>query len=363
MIGESTITLIDNTIGSLDAEAAGYQAAYGATRYNFIRTADNTALILGFMSIALDDSAKAYLEAAEAGLSDIAQGGLSVGTRGMQEMLDAVEPTGRGIVTIMEGGHMRTNTGSHVETDSVLFMGGPVWGFADSLGAARFGIFVEAGSGSYDSFNSFAAGSIRGDGDIQHYGLALLGRQELDLLKPGYTPYIEASARFGRVETDFASNDFATATGFEMKSLYYGGHLGLGLRLPVFKPNDLDIYAKAFWTHQEGDNVTTDAAEKLKIKDANSIISRVGARYNYAVDEDFNIFAGAAWEYEFDGKVKGTLNNLKIDPPESKGHSAYLEAGFKLEPAENNWNIGFTVHGNVGKREGIGGTLSLNFMF
>lgn len=193
--GVSEIKLISQITGDLIGQANGYSVVAGATQYNFVRTSNTGALVLGYANMVVEDSAKAYLDGAAGGLAALVEDGIAVGTRGISEMLDAAEPTGRGIITIMEGGHMRVNTGSHVDVDHVLFMGGPVWGFNNAMGGTRLGVIAEAGSGSYDTYNSFSSGAVRGDGDTSHYGIALLFQHDFETVAQNIMPYINASAR------------------------------------------------------------------------------------------------------------------------------------------------------------------------
>jgi hypothetical protein len=103
------------------------------------------------------------------------------------------------------GGKIRYKTGSHVDVSGVSL----VTGIAAGVGSgATLGAFVEYGDGDYDSHNSFArTGKVKGSGDTEYFGAGLLGRFDLPKTATGQ-PYLEATARFGRVKNEFKTNDF-----------------------------------------------------------------------------------------------------------------------------------------------------------
>ncbi|MDR2696616.1 MAG: hypothetical protein LBC79_09605 [Deltaproteobacteria bacterium] len=65
----------------------------------------------------------------------------------------------------------------------------------------------------------------------------------------------------------------------------------------------LDLYAKYFWTRQEGDFVRLSTGDPVSFKGADSSRLRGGARFSYAINEYVSPYIGAPYEHEFDGKA------------------------------------------------------------
>ncbi|GHU09734.1 hypothetical protein FACS1894158_19110 [Betaproteobacteria bacterium] len=75
-------------------------------------------------------------------------------------------------------------------------------------------------------------------------------------------------------------------------------------------------------------------------------------------------YIGLAWEHEFDGKAKATAYGSAIDTPKLKGDTGIIELGLTVKPsATKPLTVNFGVQGYVGKREGMSGSLKVEYRF
>ena len=182
--------------------------------------------------------------------------------------------------------------------------------------------------------------------------------------------YFDASARLGRAESDFSSKDITyngLNANFDSSSLYYGLHGGLGYQWQVNEKAMLDFSSKLLWTRQEGDSVNVHG-DNLHFKDSDSLRSRLGGRFNYAVptesEAEFTPYVGAYWEHEFDGKAESSVNGVGIDAPTLEGDTGVGELGINFKPvADSAFSMDLGVQGYTGVREGVTGSLQLKYEF
>ncbi|MDL2314149.1 autotransporter outer membrane beta-barrel domain-containing protein [Desulfovibrio sp. OttesenSCG-928-C14] len=299
---------------------------------------------------------------ADAGMGDAMRNALAAG------------PGALAAFTGMAYSHMKQETGSDVTSNGFNMLAGLAGIFnlgydsSNPFATLLAGIFVEFGLGSYDSSNSFSGlASVDGDGDTEHYGLGVMAR--FDSLQGALSgAYVEASLRLGRVKTDFSSSDLRDSdTGekadYDSSASYYGAHLGLGYQFDLTEQDNLDFYAKYFWTRQGSDSVRV-ADDKVKFDTYNSHRVRVGARYTHQTDFGLAPFAGLAYEYEFDGKAKASSYGLSLDAPKTKGGTAIIEAGARYQ--HNNWSnlsLDAAIRGHIGKRDGVSANLGVRYTF
>jgi hypothetical protein len=318
---------------------------------------------------------KALSEGFLTGLALLNQGADHIAGAGISNAVAAAGARSKGegfspaVFGAFSGGKSRYNTGSHVDVSGFSLLAGLSFGTdlsGDLGGRLTLGAFFEYGQGDYDSYNSFSnAASVKGSGDSDYLGGGLLGRMDFSGSDSGHL-YAEASARLGRVKTDFSSSDLSVSqnTSYDASSAYYGLHLGTGYVWSVTDAASLDFYGKYFWTHQNGDSVKLNAAERARFDDVDSHRARLGTRFSYAVNEQFIPYAGAAWDYEFDGKARATTGGASIQAPDLKGSTGIGELGFVVKPsAELPLYLDLGVQGYVGQREGVTGSLQLKFEF
>ncbi|MGL4667252.1 MAG: autotransporter domain-containing protein [Saezia sp.] len=257
----------------------------------------------------------------------------------------------------------RYNTGSHVDVDGVSLMAGATHRQATQAGTLSLGGFIEAGWGSYDSYNNFnRSASVHGSGNTNYYGAGVLVRHDYS-----NGLYGEGSARMGRVTTDFESNDVRDATGkiasYDSSSDYYSAHLGLGYLWQANAKTRLDLFSKYLWTRQSGDHVNV-LGDPIKFETSNSHRLRAGLHMDYTLNAQVSPYLGAAYEYEFDGKSNASTHGYAIDAPSLKGSTGIVELGLNMRPTQNKaLSVNIGVNGYVGKREGVSAQAKIQYRF
>ena len=246
------------------------------------------------------------------------------------------------------GSSMRAESGSHVNTKGF----GLNVGFARELpnpqGKLLFGPVVEYGGGRYDSHLN---DGTRGDGKAHYFGVGVMVRQ---VNHDGF--YYEGSLRGGRVTSDYKGNlDSIGRVDYDSSSNYFAAHLGIGKAFDLGKGNTLDGYFKYFYSHQAGDDTTihiagmADESGHFDAVDSHRI--RLGARLTHKVNERNSFYGGLAYQYEFNGDARATLNGNGVPSPSLKGSSGMLELGWQVKPG-GSVTIDLGLIGWAGKQRG-----------
>ena len=280
-----------------------------------------------------------------------------------QGMASAVAVAGAGQADIfgaMGGGNMRYKSGSYADVHGWNLALGVGKAVANNSGKLTFGPFVEYGRGNY---TSHLDSGVRGDGTTKYYGVGVLARQDN---KSGV--YYEGSLRYGRLDSDYASNDMGAdgvRSSYETSSAYYGAHLALG---KITKLNDkvyADIYTKLMYNHQGSDSVALGGegnGEVYSFDSVNSTRVRAGIRLSKDYNTHNTAYAGVAYEHEFDSEARATVQGLSTPAPSIKGSSGMLELGYILQPkGANDMSIDIGLQGWAGKKQGVSG--SVNFVW
>ena len=272
-------------------------------------------------------------------------------------LVSNMAPDGTSTFASMGGGVGRYKTGSHVDThtwNAVVAVGSKR---EHKKGSLEWGVFAEYGRGNYTLHDDNGG---RGDGNTHYAGGGLLAKWTNK-----HDVYTEASFRMGRM-SDSASNMLrdvlGNTYGYDVHANYFGGHVGLGKIYKVKGNKDLDVYGKFFYTRRNG--VDFDAGgNHYSLDSVASKLLRIGARYG-SNDRKWNWYGGLAYEYEFGGESKGTVDGLAIRSASIKGASVRGEIGVRLEATKTNpWKADISIYGYGGKHRGIGGTVSVAYMF
>ncbi|MDR0737053.1 MAG: autotransporter domain-containing protein [Zoogloeaceae bacterium] len=321
-----------------------------------------TQLDFSVTSLGANASTKALSEGYAGGLAFVAQAGdlaARQGVTALQQLQGRDAPGGLRGFGALEWGSSRHDTGSHVDVKGYHLLAGLGAGGSGSAGNFTLGAFFEGGDGDYDTRNSFANSTVKGDGDARYYGAGILGRFDF-----AGNFYLDGSLRAGRVENDFSAVLNGRRSKYESESLYTSLHAGLGYLWQLSGKNTLDVNAQYLWTRQDGDSATLSTGHRIRFDAADSERLRIGARFSTAMNERANFYAGAAWEREFDGKIDATINGYRIDAPELKGNTGIAEIGFTLKPASNSplsLEAGLQAYG--GQRDGASGAVKVNYRF
>lgn len=364
-----SITLIDagtlTTASGLNTTANGQGMQGISLQYEFDIVADTASnkLLATVTSAEVPVQTKAISEGRAAGAGFVTQGAEMLTGVGMQSMQSASASNSNAAFGAIQGSSQRIKTGSHVDVDSFSLLAGAAVHNAFNQPNLSMGVFFEAGWGNYDSYNSFSnAASVHGDGDTNYYGVGLMGKLGL-----ANDFYVDGSLRIGRVETDFNSGDFVKTYGqsisYDSKSTYTGASIGLGKIIKLDEQKNLDLYTRYLWTHVNSDSVKI-VGDTYDFDAVNSHRLRAGVRFTQQYSPTSSFFAGAAYDYEFDGDAKGSVHGYRLDTPSLGGGTGIFEVGMTLRPQNNDrLSVDVGLQGYVGQREGVSGGVKVNYAF
>ncbi len=317
---------------------------------------EGRAAALGIATLGADLAAGAGMESARTAATGLASG--STGSTG-----------GLGIAPFVafSGSSQRYNTGSHTDVKGFALMAGLAKTWEAPAADILAGAFFEGAWGNYTSHNSFnTVGAVKGKGNTRTLGGGILAR--VDVTNAALRGlYAEASFRVGNLSTDYTSYDLQNLMGnsahYAINNAYYGAHVGAGYTWEFSEKARVDVYAKYFWTHQNGKTVSI-LGDAFSFKASNSHRTRLGARFDYTIQGNITPYIGAAWEYEFDGKARATTYGLNVPAPSLKGSTGIGEIGLSWKPASGSgFSMDIGVQGFVGKRQGIAGNLVVKYTF
>lgn len=250
-------------------------------------------------------------------------------------------------------GNMRQESGSYVDVQGSAFNIGFAKEVKNDSGKLLFGPMIEYGRGSYESYLD---DGTKGDGNTQNFGLGVMARQNND-----NGTYYEGSLRYGKLTSNYNSGDLGTAgADYDTDANYWGAHLGLGKVFQLNDKNSIDTYCKFFYTNQGsssanilGSNVEFDAVKSKR--------SRLGFRFNHATSDVRSIYAGLAWQHEFDGSACATADGYSTPSPSIKGNSMMVELGVNVAPKSSPVSFDLGVSGWAGKQKGY--SLNANMLW
>ncbi len=247
-------------------------------------------------------------------------------------------------------GNMRQESGSYVDVQGSAFNIGFAKEVKNGSGKLLFGPMIEYGRGSYESYLD---DGTKGNGNTQNFGLGVMARQNND-----NGTYYEGSLRYGKLTSNYNSGDLGAD--YDTDANYWGAHLGLGKVFQLNDKNSIDTYCKFFYTNQgsssaniSGNNVEFDAVKSKR--------SRLGFRFNHATSDVRSIYAGLAWQHEFDGSACATVDGFSTPSPSIKGNSMMVELGVNVAPKSSPVSFDLGVSGWAGKQKGY--SLNANMLW
>ncbi|PPB71487.1 autotransporter outer membrane beta-barrel domain-containing protein [Campylobacter hyointestinalis] len=315
--------------------------------YSFDILSDTTSIYTVVKNKENNPQQKSILEAGASmtGMLNIASDSIdSVLAKGLEDSSTDSLPS---VFASANGYDTRLKSGSHVDIKGVSTIVGVSKKINENY---THGMFIELGYGNYDSFNSFNNGDIHGKGDNKYYGFGYLGK--LDNL--AFDTYVEGSARVGKIKSNYKGYGFTTTElpQYDSNRIYYSTHLGGGKIIDINNISNLDIYAKAYYTRLNSDEIDV-VGTKFKLNSSDSLRAKLGARYNYDINDNLIFYTGAAYEREFKGEAKG--KNLtfgyELDAPSLKGNSSIAEIGVrytKPDSKKERFSIDLSTQGSLG---------------
>ena len=336
--------------------------------YEFLMTNEpaDKAIILTLTNASANDESKSLLEAPVANLAMITQGGDLIYT-GLYNVLEATRKNTNAWVgfSAIGGGWNRYNTGSHADVYGANLLVGLGHRSCAGTGSFLIGLFYEMGMGSYKSQNEVTGSSeIHADGYTRYYGGGILARYDINRW------YVDAAFRIGTSDFDYKTSDITGGgypeTTYSAKPMYVGAQAGVGYIVPVGDCSGVDLYARYLFAYQESSEVDV-LGYKLRMDDASSHRVRVGGRFFHDTSKTVRPYIGAGFEYEFDGKMTGTVDNLSIQSPELQGASGFGEVGLRILPILSNkdraLSLDLNIMGYGGQRSGANGAFKLRYEF
>ena len=342
-----TVTMNDQTIAAGETlTTTGIADNGGSTNPGGNTTKPTTTLTA---------NAKTLAESLLGSVALINQGAESMASEGLSAINAVARPDGVNAFGAVSGGSVRYETGSHVDVDG----GSLVLGAATKVNGTTLAAFAEAGWADSEAHVK----NTKADGDHDYYGLGVAARYDFD--KPFY---VEGSARAGYSKTEF--DGYYGSTGekahYDAKSFYTSFHVAGGYVFNITESLKVDTYGRYIVSYLDGDTVhlSTAAHDKLKLDSTTTQSVQIGAKVLGMVNENAAWRVEAAYEHIFGGDADAWVNGLKISSPSVSGNSGILEAGMTVTPsAESPWKMDFGVTGYVGDRQGITGSMQVQYLF
>ena len=228
-----------------------------------------------------------------------------------------------------------------------------------SGGQVDYGLFYELGKGNYSTYD----GSFHGSGDIKYHGGGLFARYNRN------NTYAEVGLHLGRIknEADKVLRDSnGTPYSYRTDSSYFSGSLEIG-HTRHLEGRNMDWYGKYIHSTIGSDSFTDQDGVSYDIDSIHSDLLRAGLRFR-ETRNGWTYYYGAAYEYEFSGKAKGTVSygNLSapIESASVKGSSLFLEVGAQTGGSdENPWSLGFDGKAWAGQHRGFTGSINVGYHF
>ena len=359
-----TFTLVENTTagGSVsigdNVKAEGKDGSSRSYTFNITKNADGK-LVATVAKMGVDEQTKSYVETrtgASAFLNSGADFLAGTGTDAAKKEAAAAATTPGaapfGLWAGMGGGSLRHETGSYVEMKGWNLGVGWARENAVKAGALTFGPFIEYGRGSYDSYLD---NGTHGSGKTSYLGAGMMAKLETKA-----NTWIDGSLRVGRTKSDYTGRD----NSYDMTSTYYAMHVSVGKDFRVREGDTVSAYVRYAYAHTAGTSAHLSKGETYDFDAVNSHRLRIGTRYTHGGTVLSQIYAGLAWEYEFDGDARATYQGDSTPSPSLKGGSALLELGYRFAPkADSRVSYDLNLSGWQGKRQGVTGGISVKWAF
>ena len=266
------------------------------------------------------------------------------------------------------GDALRYDTPSRINVDGYSLIAGMAWRTPNEAqdGLTVTGIFVETGWGNYSSNTVFdSLPTVHSTGDLSYYGGGVLARYEAALGSGGL--YGEGSMRGGVTDMAFLTRDILNSSGGETKydltSVYFGVHAGVGYAWKITDKTILDLSTKYIVLRLDGDSAVI-SGDKIRFDATSSQRWRSGGRLAFQAGGYIRPYLGAYYERELTGQVKSLINDKPITAPSMKGDSGLGEIGLTIKPSKTkSLALDFGGQGYLGVRHGVSGTFRFKYEF
>jgi hypothetical protein len=259
----------------------------------------------------------------------------------------------------------KTGASASAQTRELSFVGGLLTDVQLSNGQLRFGQFFEFGEDKFLCSNELqpAGGisKISSKGCSQLYVAGAFMRFDF-CGTPSCGRYCEGSCRIGSLSSTFGSSDinniFDGNSDYEMSNLFCGGHLAIGCTLRSRSAASVNFYGKCIWAHRNCGESTVNSSDTIKFSAIDSVRAQIGARVSCAICKNFSVCASTTFEQELDGKSSATLCGNAISASNFNRNSAIGSLQMTWKPlSAKQVAIDIALHGSIGAREGVRGSL------
>lgn len=345
---EGGLSTIDTVLGK------GQIATNFARLINYGISVDGNDVVVDFGASSINPATRSLLGSRLAALNTLNHGA-DLAIYSLNEAI--LEPEAEKQYTMfanMDYGRETIKSDSDLSASSTSFVLGAHRKFNHKNSNLVFGGFIEGGRGSYNNSDN----AIYSSGKNSYYGLGAIARNTMN-----NGLYLEGSLRFGRVSNDYGSAnlDPGQFAKYDVGSMYYGVHIGIGKKIKLNATTNLDIYGKYLWTHQTAAN-TIMLDETIDFAALNSHRIRIGARVDSKGNGKSSVYAGLAYEYELGGRAGANIADMVEPVSGMRGGSALIEVG-AIHKANSVFSMDLGLNAYMGKRQGLGGRASLKWTF
>lgn len=220
--------------------------------------------------------------------------------------------------------------------------------------------FIEYGDSSYEEYFT---NNVKGNGKQTFYGIGYLARGE----KPNGS-YQEGALRLGKLKIGFSSDsmiadDRRIGTNLSTNSLYLGGHYSIGRKVEMKPGRTFDYYGRFLWGITGKTDTCLSTGDQYTFSQVNSYRLRLGGRYNYLEDDRDTYYWELAGEYEFDGRARGSYQDLRLPEISTRGASAILQLGWQTKGHNGDPGAEIQLGYSLGHRRGFSINGGINWRF
>lgn len=263
--------------------------------------------------------------------------------------------SGVGIFAAFNGGTSKYDLdyASEVEIDHLSLLTGVTGNIDTGVGQLLLGAFFEGGIGHYD--NEVGGYTYANNENFNHIGGGILARFDSVI-----GLYGETVLNLGRGRADFNATDPYSLShiSYVQRSTYYGASGGLGYlaNLGIVK---LDSSLRYYWSGNHNRDLVL-LGDPFDLNTSNSHRLRLGSRAYFQLGR-VAPYVGAAYQYEFAGKSRGSVWGTNLQPVRLQGSTGSGELGLHIGIGPFYAEAG--VKGYIGKRRGVSGNLDMGISF
>lgn len=306
---------------------------------------------------------KSLVETQLASATLIRHGSDLLARSGFEAAVDALEApysgtTGFTPFVALGAAKLRHETSSHVDIKGASASFGLASETANRLGKLILAPVVEYGYGDYDSYID---NGIHGEGSTQYWGAGLALRQTL-----GEGFYVDASARYGRVESDYASNDLdgASHLKYDLHTNYVALHTAAGKTFAINDHQTAELYTRYFYDRQQAASTTLSSGENYRFSSVDGHRVQLGGKYSFHIAETSSLYVDALWQHEFSSEASATYKGLSTPLATMKGSSGSFSLGWhKDASASSPWFVDLQGSAWTGKQQLFSAQFAVGYKF